>query len=74
MSGREGNHASDTWADQLGFPPFIADEGGEVLYNQAFYDARRRLANRDAVSGAVALIPFHSSMASAEEARNHGDQ
>jgi hypothetical protein len=39
--------ASDTWADQLIFPPWLHDSGRDgCLYNQAFYDAAARLANR----------------------------
>jgi hypothetical protein len=37
--------ASDTWADHLRFVPWIEDGNG-CLYNQAFYDAAARLANR----------------------------
>lgn len=35
------NPASDTWAAQLIFPPWIADEGRDgVLYNRAFHAGR----------------------------------
>jgi hypothetical protein len=59
--------ASDTWADQLRAFPWIADEGGGVLYNQAFYDARRRLPDGDGAVAQVGSDPFHAQPDSAEE-------
>lgn len=62
----EGARASDTWADQLRFWPWIQDGHG-TLYNQAFYDARRRLANRDGSAAPVLLSPFHDALTSLGE-------
>lgn len=48
---------SDTWADQLIFPPWIEDGHG-VLFNEAFHDAGRDRSDSDR----FALSPFiHSS-------------
>lgn len=61
--------ASDTWADQLRFPPWIEDGDG-TLFNQAFYDACRRLADRDEAAAPL-LSSFHLTANSPGEERNH---
>ena len=50
---------SDKWADHLIFPPWIEDGQG-VLYNQAFYDASRRLPDGDGAAPPVDF-PFHAA-------------